>query len=142
MSDSNPITPFWIKLATSAINVLIIAAMGVPVCWTLELSLLQCKLVFLGMSAVYAGVALMIPGQRSPAMVLMRVKWAEPYGLAKLMLYALLYLASLSTVLFYIRFPFDLLAANLLLVQLPCVLITGTTLHGKLAGGVTTVRVT
>ena len=44
-------------------------------------------------------------------------------------LYISLYTASFSTLLFYIWFPFDLLIFNLLILQIPCVLLTGTTVH-------------
>ncbi len=53
--------------------------------------------------------------------------------------YIMLYTASFSTILFYIWVPFDLLVFNLLILQLPCILLTGTTLHGFLSGGIKTV---
>ncbi len=55
-------------------------------------------------------------------------------------LYILLYTVSFSTLLFYIWFPFDLLMVNVIFIQLPCILITGNTLHGLLSGGIETIR--
>lgn len=54
-------------------------------------------------------------------------------------LYVILYTASFSTLFFYIWFPFDILLINIFVVQLPCVLFTGTTLHGFLSGNIKTV---
>ncbi len=54
-------------------------------------------------------------------------------------LYVILYTVSFSTLLLHIWFPFDILLINILAIQLPCVLLTGTTLHGFLSGNVRTV---
>ena len=55
------------------------------------------------------------------------------------LLYNIFYTASFSTVLFSIVFPFDILLLNILLIQIPMVFFTKTTLHGYLAGNITTV---
>jgi hypothetical protein len=73
-------------------------------------------------------------------MMILGLHWRETYGVGRLSIYGFLYLLSLSTVLFWVFVPFDLLLANMVLVQLPCVILTRTTLHGFLSGGVTTVR--
>lgn len=49
-------------------------------------------------------------------------------------LYTFLYSLSFSTIVIWIFYPFDLLLFNLLFIQLPTVLLTGTTLHGYLSG--------
>jgi hypothetical protein len=60
--------------------------------------------------------------------------WKGRYSAKRHFIYVILYTISFSTVLFYIWLPFDLLFINLLCVQLPTVLLTGTTFHGYLTG--------
>jgi hypothetical protein len=67
-------------------------------------------------------------------MILFGVYWKEEYPIKQQIIYAFLYSLSFSTIVIWIFFPFDLLLFNLLLIQLPCVLKTGTTLHGHLSG--------
>jgi hypothetical protein len=55
-------------------------------------------------------------------------------------IYVSLYSISFSTILFYIWFPFDILILNLILIQLPFVLITGNTFHGFVSGKIKTIR--
>lgn len=65
--------------------------------------------------------------------------WAERYPLWKHLVFALLYTASFATLFIWVWFPFDLLLINMLAVQLPFVVTTGTTLHGYLSGNMRTV---
>lgn len=77
-------------------------------------------------------------GFRCFGMRLIGTTWAGKYSRTQRNVYSVLYTLSFSTVFFHVYIPFDLLVFNLLLIQLPCVLITGTTLHGFLAGGMRT----
>ena len=133
-------TSVWQKLGASALNVSVILGVTVPIALGLKLSFHQARVLFLLVSAVYLAVALFTPRHRSLGMMVAGLDWREPYSLARLARYAILYLLSLSTLLFWIWVPFDLFLANILLIQLPCVLLTGTTLHGFLSGGVTTAK--
>ncbi len=56
------------------------------------------------------------------------------HGVSSPLLYAALYTAGFATLLFWVVFPFDLLLINLLCLQLPCYLLTGTTAHAWLSG--------
>ena len=67
-------------------------------------------------------------------MKIMDTYWRKHYTYRQHFLYNIFYVLSFATVLIYIWFPFDLLIFNLLCIQLPMVLITGTTLHGYLSG--------
>jgi hypothetical protein len=67
-------------------------------------------------------------------MKILNAEWEKQYSLKRKLLYSFLYTLSFSTFLIWIFFPFDLLIFNILCIQLPCVLITGKTLHGYLAG--------
>jgi len=64
--------------------------------------------------------------------------WERRYSRFQRNIYSILYTASFSTLFFYIYVPFDLFIFNMLLLQLPSVLITGTTLHGLLSGNMRT----
>ena len=67
-------------------------------------------------------------------MRLVGTTWHYNYSFKQHFIYNILYTLSFATVLVYIWFPFDLLMINLLCIQLPCILVTGTTLHGFLSG--------
>ena len=67
-------------------------------------------------------------------MRIINAEWEDEYSLKRKLLYSFLYTLSFSTFLIWIWFPFDLLILNLLLLQLPFVLITGRTVHGYFAG--------
>ena len=67
-------------------------------------------------------------------MIILGIKWKEEYPLKQQIIYVLLYTLSFSTVVIWIYFPFDLLFFNLLFIQLPTVILTGSTLHGYLSG--------
>jgi hypothetical protein len=67
-------------------------------------------------------------------MIILGIKWKEEYSLKQQLIYVFLYSLSFSTIVIWIFFPFDLLLFNLLFIQLPTVLLTGTTLHGFLSG--------
>ena len=71
--------------------------------------------------------------------MLMRTYYSGKYQKKNQLLYDIFYTASFSTIFFSILFPFDVLLLNILFIQLPMVLLTKTTLHGYLAGNVTTV---
>ena len=72
--------------------------------------------------------------------VVRREEWKEEYPLLNQFIHAVLYTLSFSTLLFWIYFPFDLFLVNILLIQLPSILLTGSTLHGYLAGKMTTIK--
>ena len=99
-------------------------------------SLLVYKLSSLALCFIYVFVGMMREGTFF-SMLLVGEKWERKhYTLPSYIVYSTLYTASFSTLLFFIWFPFDLLCINLLCVQLPFVLLTGTTLHGYLSGNI------
>ena len=75
-------------------------------------------------------------------MLALNSHWKTDYPIPSQLIHALLYSASFSTLLFWVWFPGDLLLLNLLCLQLPSVLATGTTLHGLLAGNMVDVKLT
>lgn len=128
------------KLATSAVNLAIILIVTLPIALCLRLSFYQARIAFMIVAATYLVVALFDRSRRSLGMMILGIHWREKYSLSQISLYGVLYLLSFSTLLFWIYFPFDLFLANIILIQLPSVLITGTTVHGFCSGRVTTVK--
>jgi hypothetical protein len=66
--------------------------------------------------------------------------WEKEYSRLQRNTYAILYTCSFATLFFSVLFPFDLFLVNILMLQLPTILITGTTLHGILSGNMRTKR--
>lgn len=61
--------------------------------------------------------------------------WLPPVTRAQLLVHDFLYTLSFATLFIWIWFPFDVFLANMLFLQLPTILLAGTTLHGYLSGG-------
>lgn len=77
---------------------------------------------------------------RELGMIIIRTYWTKSYKPWQKVIYSVLYTLSFATVVFWIWFPFDLLLINLLLIQLPSVVLSGTTIHGLLSGKMETVK--
>ena len=73
-------------------------------------------------------------------MMILNIHWKEKYPLKNQLIHSVLYTASFSTLLFWVWFPLDLFLINMLLLQLPTILLTGTTFHGYLSGNMVTVK--
>lgn len=105
----------------------------------IEMPILEKKLIIIGMFFIYTFIFLIFNRNRDLGMVIGKTYWKENYSFWRQFVYNILYTASFATLLFSIIFPFDLFLANMLLFQLPTVLMTGTTFHGFLAGKMTTI---
>lgn len=114
--------------------------MALPIYLLVKPDLFTAKIILLWMFLLHNLIPLFFKEKRDIGMVLMKTYWEKKYPVWKLLIYSVLYTASLATFVFYVYFPFDLLLVNLLLLQLPCVLLSGTTLHGYLSGGILTVK--
>lgn len=64
----------------------------------------------------------------------MGTKWKKRMDFKYELLYVILYALSFSTLFIWIRFPFDIFLINMILFQLPSILLTGSTFHGYLSG--------
>jgi hypothetical protein len=76
---------------------------------------------------------------RCLGMVFWKTYYERSRSLFEKLVYSFFYTLSFSTLLFWIVFPFDLLLLNLFILQLPCIFLTGNTLHGFIGGRVRTV---
>jgi len=127
------------KLIISAINILVAVFFAVPFL-LLDLTTLQFKITLVVVFFLENLLAITLHHYRLPGMWLLGTHWKTSYPIAKQLIHAVLYSASFSTLLFWVWFPGDLLLLNLLCLQLPCVLATGTTFHGLIAGNMVDVK--
>lgn len=127
------------KLLNSAINVAAVFIIFLPFLIFLDTSLFK-KIIFIVLFLLYKLVIIFFNGNRSLGMIITKTYWKREYPLKNQLLHALLYTLSLSTLLFWIFFPFDLFLANMLLIQLPSIILTGTTFHRYISGNMVTVK--
>lgn len=137
MSSNN--TNAFEKLAVSMINTSFVLILSLPLYfffgWTLYYRVSLVIIFFF-----YNIISIFISGNRTLGMIFLNIHWKEEYSLRSQILYIFLYTLSFSTLVIWIFLPFDLLILNLVFIQLPMVLITGSTLHGYLSGKMTGVK--
>jgi len=68
-------------------------------------------------------------------------RWKKKYTKLQRNIYSILYTLSFATLFISFYYPFDVFIINMLALQLPAVLLTGTTLHGYFSGNMRTVTV-
>ena len=73
-------------------------------------------------------------------MIIGKTYYKENYPIKNLIIYSFLYTLSFVTLFFHIFFYLDIFLINMLFIQIPCILLTKTTFHGYLSGGITTVK--
>ena len=127
------VTTVFEKLLTSLVNIGIAFIFLLPFFWV-DIESLELKLIFTGLFFLENLVSIIFHDYRLPGMYIQGAHWKMKYPKHNQLAHAILYTASFSTMLFWLWFPCDLLLLNLLLLQLPCILYSGTTLHGLLAG--------
>lgn len=126
------------KIVPSLITMVVVFVVSIPVFVLTDRAVIR-RFVLIGVFFFYNLICLFVGDGRDLGMVIYRTYWAERYGIGQRLVYAILYSASFSTVVVWVWFPFDLLLINLLLLQLPTILVTGTTLHGLLSRRMVTV---
>ena len=129
------------KLLNSAINVMVVFIFFLlPFPIILDFTLFLKKFIFICLFFLYKLIVIFFNGNRSVGMMITQTYWKKKYPIANQLIHAALYTLSFSTLLFWIFFPFDLFLINMLFIQLPSIILTGTTFHGYLAGNMTTVK--
>ena len=120
------------KLSISIINTFFVALLSLPFYLIFGFNITY-KIILVLLFLLYNLSFIFLTKNRCLGMILLGVHWKKEYPVKQQVLYAFLYSLSFSTLVIWIFFPFDLLLFNLLLIQLPCVLKTGTTLHGYMS---------
>lgn len=128
------------KLFTSAINIFVIAIASIPFVLVEGLSSISLKLIIIALFLLENLIAILFSDYRLPGMFLQNTIWQQRYSTINQLTHAILYTASFATALFWFWVPGDLLLLNLLLLQLPCILATETTVHGLLAGNMVDIK--
>ncbi len=128
------------KLLNSAVNILVVFIILLPFLLFLEASIFTKKFLFISLFFLYKLTIIFFNGNRSLGMMITKTYWKKKYPLKNKILHAVLYTLSFSTLLFWVFFPFDLFLVNMLLIQLPSVILTGTTFHAYLSGKMMTVK--
>ena len=120
------------KVGASFFNVIISLGLSVPflLLWGPGLPWKISVIILFGL---YESFIFLKQKDRCFGMKIMDTYWEKKYTFKQHLLYNILYTLSFSTVLIHIWFPLDLLLINIFLVQLPTVLLTGTTLHGYIS---------
>jgi len=131
-------TNVWQKLLPSVLNAIFVGLITLSV-WFLNFELGRIKVTIISAFFLYTILFIFFKNGRDPGMIIFKTYWKRNYHFWQRLIYSVLYTASFSTLFFSFWFNFDLLLFNLLLVQLPCVLISGTTFHGWISGGMETV---
>jgi len=131
-------TNVWQKLLPSVLNAIFVGLITLPV-WFLNFELGRIKVTIISAFFLCTILFIFFKNGRDPGMIIFKTYWKRNYHFWRKLIYSVLYTASFSTLFFSFWFSFDLLIFNLFLIQLPCVLISGTTFHGWISGGMETV---
>lgn len=133
MRDTN-----WLeKLSASIVNILFVGLVALAMKQILPN--VDWRVLFVTLFFIFSLVSLAFPKKRDLGMAMVGSFWKQDYPLQNLLLYTILYTISFTTIFIWIFFPFDLLLLNLT-VQVVLIRFTGTTLHGFIAGNMTTVK--
>lgn len=127
------------KLSTSCINMLFVFILCFPF-WTWDMEVGQLKLISIFTFFIYSLSVIFVPKNRCLWMILLGTYWKKKYSRNQHFTYAVLYTLSFSSLLFWVFFPLDLLILNILILQIPSIILTGTTFHGYLSWNMITVK--
>ena len=127
--NTNPIQ----KLSVSVINTIFVSILSLPFYFIFGFFITY-KIILILIFFLYNLSFIFLTKNRCLGMITLGIRWKYQYSIRQQLLYTFLYTLSFSTIVIWIYFPFDLLLFNILLIQLPTVLITGSTLHGYLSG--------
>ena len=126
------------KLIPSLINIIVVAILVSPL-FILHWPYGLIKLILVILFFLYNLFFLAFFKNRDLGMIIAKTYWEKEYPLVNKLIYTIFYTGSFATLIFWIWFPMDLLLINMIFLQLPSILLTGTTLHGYLAGKMVTV---
>ena len=116
----------------SIINAAIVVVISLPILYVAPL--LVWKISVVAIFYVYSLAFLVFNHNRCLGMIICGTRWSRKNRMHHEFLYTFLYTLSFATLFIWIWFPFDVFLANMLLLQLPSILLTGTTFHGHLSG--------
>lgn len=131
-------TNIFQKIMPSVINVLAVFIISLPFLMLTDNAIVK-KFIIIGIFFLYCLLFQISNKNVDLGMFLVGTKWKKNYPVKNQFIYNILYTISFATLFFHVYFVFDIFLVNMVLLQLPFVLITGTTWHGYLAGKMETV---
>ncbi len=117
------------KVGASILNSVIAFGLSVPVLLFFGPGI-EWRISVIILFGLYESFIFIFYKDRCFGMKIMDTYWRKKYSLRQHIMFNIFYTISFSTMLIYVWFPLDLLLINILFIQLPMSLITGTTLHG------------
>jgi len=132
-------TNLYEKALSSLINAVIVIILFLPF-FALNINILTKKLILVVLFLLYNLFFLVFSKNRCLGMIIMKTHWKKEYAFINQIIYLILYTLSFATLIIWIVFPFDLFLFNMLFLQLPMILLKGTTFHGYLAGNMISVK--
>lgn len=132
-------TSIFQKIIPSIINVVAVFLISLPI-EAQEINIPAKRMILIGIFFLYCLFFQIFNKNEDLGMLIAETRWKENYSFKNQLIYNILYTISFATIFFHVFFVFDLLLVNIFLLQLPCILLTGTTVHGYLAGKMVTVK--
>ena len=126
------------KTLPSLINVMVVFLLSSPVLffsWDNEIKKICVILLFF----LYNTVFVLLNKGRCLGMIMAKTYWERQYPYFQHMIFIVLYTASFASLFFWVSFPYDIFLCNMICIQLPSILITGTTFHGFVSGNMKTI---
>lgn len=120
------------KLLPSLINAVIVLCITAPIFWIASITVWKISVVVAFF--FYNLFFLIFNGNRCLGMILCNTEWPVRPPFYRELAYIILYTLSFATLFMWIWFPFDVFIFNMLLLQLPSIVLTGTTFHGLVVG--------
>lgn len=120
------------KVLPSLINTAVVFIICLPFLKFLPIT--QWKISVVIVFFVYNFFFLIFNKNRCLGMIICRTYWDKKVNFLKELIYIFLYSLSFSTLFIWLWFPFDIFLLNIFFIQLPMVLLTGTTFHGYMSG--------
>ena len=132
-------TNIFQKIFPSIINALIIFIIS-PLLLVHTDKYVDRKYIYIGLFFICCMFFQIFNKNQDLGMFLAGTKWKKDYPFKNQLIYNILYTLSFATLFFRVHFFLDVFLVNMLMIQLPFVLVTGTTAHGYFAGKMVTVR--
>lgn len=129
-----PTTPLE-KLLASAVNAVFVILISLPIGVWSDFSVVWSITAVLMFFVMQIADTHRRIGFRCLGMRVTGSRWERTYRRGQKVLYSFLYTLSFATLFVHVYAPFDVFLANMLLLQLPTVLLTGTTFHGWVGEG-------
>lgn len=129
----------WEKIGASLINMGIVGIFFIPF-HLLIADLLVKKVIFVLLFFIYITIFLCFNHNRCVGMMIMQMYYGGEFRFCAHLLYNVFYTMSFATCIFWVWIPGDLFMINMIFLQIPFIMFTGTTFHGYISGNIITMK--